>query len=77
MAVQVALVLRSERTRPPHVGVPPTPLPLLPSLGDDDAGGGVRFDIASIAPALWALPRQVFATTIRLRNPPACSETSC
>jgi type IV pilus assembly protein PilW len=77
MAVQVALVLRSERTRPPHAGMPPTPLALLPSLGDDAAGSDVRFEIASASPALWALPRQVFSTTIRLRNPPPCSETLC
>lgn len=74
IAVQIALVLRSQRPFPsarPATGSPP--LALLPARFPGEGGADIDFVPATRPGAL----RRVFATTVRLRNAPACGETLC
>ncbi|WP_420993337.1 PilW family protein [Cupriavidus sp. 30B13] len=70
LAVQVALVLRGERPLPQRAPVPG--LVLFPPASPAQDGGEI-FEPTERP----ALPRRVFAASVRLRNPAPCTETLC
>lgn len=73
LAVQIALVLRSQRSLPSAGPTSTRSLALLPPRFSGDSGADIAFVPVTRPEAM----RRVFATTVRLRNAPRCEETLC
>lgn len=70
LAVQIALVLRTGAGMP---GTAAASLPLFPARTPGEPGD----DIAFMPRSRPTASRRVFATTVRLRNAPLCTESPC